>query len=199
MERIETVIVGGGQAGLATSYFLTQHGREHVVLEQTTRPAPVWSEQRWDSFTLVTPNWTVRMPGAEYDGPDREGFMPRDEVVAYFERYVDRFRLPIRYNARVRAIEPMDGGGFRVITAEQTFAARNVVVATGFEQSPSIPPFAAAVSPEASARGQPLVCWGLEPSTPSMSCLLIKASNEEATSRSRRWRRPCPLLERPQP
>jgi putative flavoprotein involved in K+ transport len=148
MERIETVIVGGGQAGLATSYFLTQHGREHVVLEQAARPAPVWSEQRWDSFTLVTPNWTVRMPGAEYDGPDREGFMPRDEVAAYFERYVDRFRLPIRYNARVRAIEPMDGGGIRVITPEQTFAARNVVVATGFEQSPRIPPFAAAVSPD---------------------------------------------------
>ena len=148
MERIETVIVGGGQAGLATSYYLTQQGREHVVLEQAAHAAPVWSDQRWDSFTLVTPNWTTRMPGAEYDGPDPGGFMPRDEVVAFFERYVDRFRLPVQVNARVLAIEPMDGHGYRVITPERTFAASNVVVATGYEQSPRIPPFAASISPD---------------------------------------------------
>ena len=68
MERIETVIVGGGQAGLATSYCLTQLRREHVVLEQAEHPANVWRNERWDSFTLVTPNWTIKMPGAEYDG-----------------------------------------------------------------------------------------------------------------------------------
>ena len=105
MERIDTVIVGGGQAGLATSYYLTQQGREHIVLEQAARAAPVWRNERWDSFTLVTPNWTLKMPGAEYDGADRDGFMPRDEVVAYFERYVDRFALPVHYNARVLSIE----------------------------------------------------------------------------------------------
>jgi putative flavoprotein involved in K+ transport len=147
VERIETVIVGGGQAGLATSYYLTEQGHAHVVLEQAARAAPVWRDERWDSFTLVTPNWTLRMPGAEYDGPDRGGFMPRDEVVAYFERYVDQFRLPVQYSARVLAIEPMDEGGFRVITPERNFAARNVVVATGYEQSPHIPPFASAIPP----------------------------------------------------
>jgi putative flavoprotein involved in K+ transport len=83
MERIETVIVGGGQAGLATSYCLTREGREHVVLEQAPRVADAWRNGRWDSFTLVTPNWTMRLPGAEYDGPDHAGFMPRDEIVAY--------------------------------------------------------------------------------------------------------------------
>lgn len=148
MERIETVIVGGGQAGLATSCFLTQQGHEHVVLEQAAQAAPVWRNERWDSFTLVTPNWTVRMPGAEYNGPDPGGFMPRDEVVVYFERYVDRFRLPVQVNARVLAIQPMDGRGFRVITPERTFAANNVVVATGYEQAPRIPAFAAAISPD---------------------------------------------------
>src|SRR5829696_5971267 len=61
MERIDTVIVGGGQAGLATSYYLTQQGREHVVLEQAARAANVWRNERWDSFTLVTPNWTLKM------------------------------------------------------------------------------------------------------------------------------------------
>ena len=148
MERIETVIVGGGQAGLATSYYLTQQGREHVVLEQAAQAAPVWRNERWDSFTLVTPNWTLRMPGAEYDGPDPGGFMPRDEVFASFERYVNRFRLPVQVNTRVLAIEPMDGDGYRVVTPDRTFAASNVVVATGYEQSPRIPAFAASISPE---------------------------------------------------
>src|SRR5215204_2595976 len=143
MERIDTVIVGGGQAGLATSYYLTQQGREHVVLEQAARAANVWRNERWDSFTLVTPNWTMKMPGAEYDGANRDGFMPRDEVVAYFERYVERFALPIRYNARVLSIEPMDGAAYRVVTPECTYAATNVVIATGFEQHPRIPAFAA--------------------------------------------------------
>ena len=147
MERIETVIVGGGQAGLATSYYLTQQGREHIVLEQAARAASAWRNGRWDSFTLVTPNWTLKMPGAEYDGADRDGFMPRDEVVAYFERYIDRFALPVHYNARVLSIEPMDGAGYRVITPECTYAATNVVMATGFEQHPRIPAFAAGVPP----------------------------------------------------
>lgn len=147
MERIETVIVGGGQAGLATSYYLTQEGREHVVLDQAARAASAWRDGRWDSFTLVTPNWTLKMPGAEYDGPDRDGFMSRDEVVAYFEEYVDRFNLPVQYGVRVESIDPMDGAGYRVQTPDRGFEARNVVVATGHEQLPKIPPSAASLSP----------------------------------------------------
>jgi putative flavoprotein involved in K+ transport len=146
MERIDTVIVGGGQAGLATSYYLTQQGREHVVLEQADQAANVWRNERWDSFTLVTPNWTLQVPGAEYDGADRDGFMPRDQIVAYFERYVDRFALPVRYNARVLSIEPMDSAGYQVLTPECTYAATNVVIATGFEQHPRLPAFAAGLS-----------------------------------------------------
>src|SRR5215470_13721645 len=79
--RIDTVIVGGGQAGLALSYYLKRQGREHVVLERASAVADAWRNQRWDSFTLVTPNFQVRMPGAEYDGDDPDGFMPRSEVV----------------------------------------------------------------------------------------------------------------------
>lgn len=148
MERIETVIVGGGQAGLATSYYLTQHGREHVVLEQAAQAGNAWRNGRWDSFTLVTPNWTLRMPGAEYDGDDRDGFMPRDKVVAYFERYVDRFQVPIRYNSHVISVEPMDGHGYRVQTTGHTFEADNVVIATGLEQLPKIPPCASGLAPD---------------------------------------------------
>jgi putative flavoprotein involved in K+ transport len=147
MEQLDTVIVGGGQAGLATSYYLTQQRREHVVLEQKAHAAPVWRDERWDSFTLVTPNWTLRMPGAEYDGPDRDGFLTRDEVVAYFERYADQFKLPVDYNTRVVSVTPQDGAGYRVVTPKRTLAARNVVMATGFDQLPRIPSFAAAVAP----------------------------------------------------
>jgi putative flavoprotein involved in K+ transport len=143
MERIDTVIVGGGQAGLATSYYLTQEGHEHLVLEQAAQAANVWRHERWDSFTLVTPNWTLKMPGAEHNGADRDGFLPRDEVVAYFERYIIRFRLPIQFDTRVLSVEPLDKGGYRVTTPESTYAAQHVVIATGFEQHPSIPALAA--------------------------------------------------------
>ena len=63
-QTVETVIIGGGQAGLATSYNLNQSGREHIVLEQAAQAGNAWRNGRWDSFTLVTPNWSFRLPGA---------------------------------------------------------------------------------------------------------------------------------------
>src|SRR5215472_16916490 len=92
--QIDTVIVGGGQAGLAMSYYLKQKGREHVVLDRAPTVANAWRNERWDSFTLVTPNFQVRMPGAEYHGNDPYGFMPLPEVIKYFDDYVKRFNLP---------------------------------------------------------------------------------------------------------
>lgn len=148
MEHVDTIIVGGGQAGLATSYHLTQLGHEHLVLEQGAQPAPVWSSQRWDSFTLVTPTWASRLPGAEYDGFDPDGFLPRQAVIAVFARYVERFALPVQINTRVLAVEPRDGNGYRVMTPERIFNTRNVVMATGFFQQPKLPPFAASLTPQ---------------------------------------------------
>lgn len=146
MEPIETVIVGGGQAGLATSYYLTQLGCEHVVLEQAAQAANVWRNERWDSFTLVTPNWSLKLPGAEYNGPDPHGFMRRDQIIVHFEQYIEQFQLPVHYNMHVLSIEPLPEG-YRVQTNARTFAAQNVVMATGFFQWPKIPPFAADLSP----------------------------------------------------
>jgi putative flavoprotein involved in K+ transport len=147
MEHIETVIVGGGQAGLATSYHLSQHGREHVVLERAAQAGHVWRNERWDSFTLVTPNWAFKLPGTEHKGADRDGFMSRDEVVAYFDHYIERFQPPIQYNTQVVSVEPINSKGYRVQTPEHIFKADNVVMATGFFQQPKIPPFAADLSP----------------------------------------------------
>jgi putative flavoprotein involved in K+ transport len=148
MEHIETVIVGGGQAGLVMSYHLTHYGREHVVLEQAAQAGSVWRNERWDSFTLVTPNWAFRMPGAEYNDADRDGFRTRDEVVAYFDQYVERLRPPILYNTRVVSVERLDSQGYLVQTPERSFEANNVVLATGFFQQPKIPPFAADLAPD---------------------------------------------------
>ena len=139
---IETVIIGGGQGGLAVSYFLSARGREHTVLEKAEQPGNAWRNDRWDSFTLVTPNWSFRLPGAEYNGDQPDGFMPRDEIVRRFEAYVEQNRLPVEFGVRAEAVEAVEGG-YRVETSRGALRAKNVVVATGLYQKPKIPEFAA--------------------------------------------------------
>ena len=108
MEQVDAVVVGAGQAGLAVSHELSAAGIEHVVLERG-RIGQSW-RQRWDSFCLVTPNWTVRLPGRPYDGPDPDGFMPRDEIVGTLEEYASGFGAPVRENVGVTAVEsPAEG------------------------------------------------------------------------------------------
>jgi len=142
--KIDTVIVGGGQAGLAISYYLSREGREHVVLERALAVANAWRNQRWDSFTLVTPNFQVRMPGAEYNGNDPYGFMSLAEVVRYFDDYVERFDLPLHYGVEVMSVEN-SVEGYLVRTSEGEYQAENVVMATGLYQSPRIPQFSASI------------------------------------------------------
>lgn len=109
-----------------------------MILEQADQIAEPW-RKRWDSFTLITPNWMTRLPGAEYQGDDPDGFSARDEVVAYFEKYVERFELPIRYGIRVKSVEPIEAG-YLVSTDGEDIEAENVVIATGLFQQPKIPP-----------------------------------------------------------
>jgi putative flavoprotein involved in K+ transport len=137
-EYVQTVIVGGGQAGLATSYWLTQAGRDHLIFEQAPHPAEAWRTGRWDSFALVTPNWMTALPGAEYAGGDPDGFMPRDEVVAYFDRYVESFKPPLRCSTRVTSLE-RDRTRYLIRTDSGAVSADNVVIATGFFQRPKVP------------------------------------------------------------
>lgn len=146
MKFVETLIIGGGQAGLSTSYYLKQSGIEHLILEKAPKAASAWRNGRWDSFTLVTPNWTIKIPGAEYKGSDREGFMPREEIVKYFENYIKEFQLPINYNTNVLSVEPTGRESYKIETDENIYEAKNVVIATGFEQSPRIPESAGKIS-----------------------------------------------------
>jgi len=113
--HFDTVIVGGGQAGLAVSYCLTRHGHAHIVLEQSDKPGEAWRNHRWDSFTLNTPNWQTKLPGAAYNGPDPDGFMTRNEIIAYLERYIERFHLPVRYGVRVERVERNETSGLYLV------------------------------------------------------------------------------------
>ena len=129
MERIDTVVVGAGQAGLATSWFLTQHGREHVVLERG-RVANTWRTERWDGFFLNTPNFAQRLPGGEYRGDDPDGFAPLADVIEYVDGYARSFGAPVREGVAVTALRT-GNGGYEVQTAAGEIVANNVVVATG--------------------------------------------------------------------
>jgi putative flavoprotein involved in K+ transport len=137
--EVDTIVIGGGQAGLSVSYYLKLDSREHVVLEQAEKAANAWRNHRWDSFTLNTPNWQSQLAGAGMPGSDPNGFLTRDEIVSYFERYVHNQRLPVYYGTRVSAVEADHSrGGYSVATSAGIFRARNVVVATGLYQKPRI-------------------------------------------------------------
>jgi putative flavoprotein involved in K+ transport len=141
--RVETVIIGGGQAGLAMSYWLSQLGREHVVLERG-RLAERWRSERWDSLTLLTPNWMTQLPGYGYRGDDPDGFISRDEVIQYLEGYASSFEPPLRCGVEVQSVRLKPGQDrYLVRTADETIEALNVVIATGPFQQPRIPPLGA--------------------------------------------------------
>ncbi|HEX4577725.1 MAG TPA: NAD(P)-binding domain-containing protein, partial [Edaphobacter sp.] len=145
--EFHTVIIGGGQAGLSVSYHLKLEGRDHIVLEQAARAANTWRNHRWDSFTLNNPNWQSQLQGAGIPGKDPDGFLSRDELVSYFEEYIQQNRLPIRYETLVFTVKAV-ADGYAVETTAGTFRAKNVVVATGACQKPHIPRFKGALSPD---------------------------------------------------
>lgn len=147
LRRFETVIIGGGQAGLSVSYHLTNEGRDHIVLEQAPEAADAWRNHRWDSFTLNTPNWQSQLQGAGIPGEDPDGFASRDELVAYFAKYIKQNRLPLSYGTRVFTVKAADDG-YIIETTAGTFQAENVVVATGLYQKPRTPRFNGTLSPE---------------------------------------------------
>jgi putative flavoprotein involved in K+ transport len=136
--RTETVVIGAGQAGLALSRHLTAAGHPHVVLDRG-RVAERWRTERWESFRLLTPNWQLTLPGQRYSGPDRDGFLNRDQLVGFLERYAQSFGAPVRTGVTVHRVRPAAGGAWVVETTAGMFEAANVVVATGHHGLPRIP------------------------------------------------------------
>jgi putative flavoprotein involved in K+ transport len=145
-EHYKTVVIGAGQAGLAISYYLTQAKHDHIVLEKHPRIGEVWHSGKWDSFTMVSPNWTLRLPGFEYQGTDPDGFFTRDEIIEYLENYVKLFNPPVRMGIEVTCIEGTVNT-YTIHTNQGIFTADNVVIATGAFQKPKIPTFSSNITP----------------------------------------------------
>jgi putative flavoprotein involved in K+ transport len=145
-ERVDTVVIGAGQAGLAASHCLHRRGLEHVVLERG-RVGETWRSERWDGFYLNTPNWTLQLPGFPYRGPEPDAFASLREMITYLERYAQSFDAPVRENTPVERVR-RDGARFLVETPAGRFSARNVIVAAGSYQRPTPTPLSRRLPPD---------------------------------------------------
>jgi putative flavoprotein involved in K+ transport len=145
--RHSVAVIGGGQAGLSISWYLTQSGIDHLVFEKE-RAAHAWRAERWDTFCLVTPNWQCQLPGFPYRGPAPHGFMLRDEIVAYMDAFVASFAPPLREGVAVRHLRSDAAHGFMLEATDGIHFAEQVVVAAGGYQIPVIPRCAERLSPD---------------------------------------------------
>jgi putative flavoprotein involved in K+ transport len=134
---VDIAIIGAGQAGLATSWHLSQAKVDHVVLE-AGHVAETWRTRRWDSFRLVTPNRFVLLPGAEYNAADPDGFMSLAELINHLQTWADSFDAPVEEGCSVSSLDETDGG-FLLTTRSGNVKARTVVVASGAYQRPYRP------------------------------------------------------------
>ena len=143
-ERFETVIVGGGQAGLAVGYHLARRGRRFVILDASQRTGDAWRE-RWDSLHLFTPARYDGLPGMAFPAP-AFSYPTKDQVADYLQAYATRFGLPVRTGVRVDRLS-RDGDQYVVAAGDRRILADHVVVASGAHHKPRIPAFAAELDP----------------------------------------------------
>ncbi|WP_428243213.1 MSMEG_0569 family flavin-dependent oxidoreductase [Gynuella sp.] len=134
----DVIIVGGGQSGLAMSYFLQQANLSHLVFEKNTI-FHGWKHERWDSFTLVTPNWQCDLPGLPYDGDDPKGFMTGKQTVEWLERFAAKLNAPVREGVTVKMVESDDNNLYHIRTTDGDYTASQVVVSSGGYHQPVIP------------------------------------------------------------
>ncbi|WP_395064427.1 MSMEG_0569 family flavin-dependent oxidoreductase [Paraburkholderia silvatlantica] len=137
-EHFSVAVIGGGQAGLSMSYYLKQRGIDHVVLEKRS-VTHTWREQRWDAFSLVTPNWQCALPGYPYRGDEPHGFMKKDEIVAWLDGFIRHVDAPVREGVAVTRVSKRSNGGFLVQTSQGALSADQVVIASGGYHTPIVP------------------------------------------------------------
>jgi putative flavoprotein involved in K+ transport len=144
-DRVEVIVVGAGQAGLAIGFFLARHGRRFIILEAADTVGAAWRD-RWDSLALFTPRRYDALPGVGFPG-DPDGYPTRDEVVAYLKAYAETYKLPVVLNSAVRSLTQIDDG-FQLECSGRRVRADQVVVATGPFQLPLTPALASQLGPE---------------------------------------------------
>jgi putative flavoprotein involved in K+ transport len=140
----DTIVIGGGQAGLATGYYLKQQGRDFVILDASERTGNAW-RNRWDSLHLFSPARYNGLPGMPFPAPPRS-YPPKDEMADYLEDFVAHFELPVEHSTKVDCLQK-DGKGFLVRVGDRHYNADNVVVAMSTHQVPWNPPFANELDP----------------------------------------------------
>jgi putative flavoprotein involved in K+ transport len=138
-EAFDTIVIGGGQAGLAAGYYLTQHGKNHIILDENERAGETW-RRRWDSLRLFTPSQNNSLPGMKFPRPDLY-FPTKDEAADYLGNYSAQYSLPVRYGVKVDGLRRNEGG-YHVSAGEAGYHAHQVIVATGAFHTPFIPSFA---------------------------------------------------------
>jgi putative flavoprotein involved in K+ transport len=135
-EAFDTIVIGGGQAGLAAGYYLSQHNENYIILDENTRTGETW-RRRWDSLRLFTPSFNNHLPGMKFPKPDFY-FPTKDEAADFLEAYTSHFSLQVRYGVKVDGLN-RDERGYRLSAGEASFHAHNVIVATGSFHTPHIP------------------------------------------------------------
>jgi putative flavoprotein involved in K+ transport len=144
VETYETIVIGGGQAGLSVCYHLAKRKVRFLILDENERVGDSW-RTRWDSLRLFTPARFNGLPGMPFGAP-KWSFPTKDEMADYLEAYAGRFSLPVRRGVRVKSVA-QDDGRFVVMIGDERLEARNVVVATGAHRVPKLPPFARDLDP----------------------------------------------------
>jgi hypothetical protein len=143
-EQIETVIIGAGHAGLIMSYYLSQLGREHVLMERG-RVGERWRSERWDSFYFQFPNWSIELPGYGYQTQDPDGFVSAAEIVRFLHGYADRIRAPVRCGVEVKSLQRSENERYLLETTNSAILAKNVIIATGPFHVPACRPASAVI------------------------------------------------------
>src|SRR5512143_999738 len=142
--RVNTVVIGGGQAGLSVGHHLARHGVDFVILDASARVGDTW-RRRWDSLRLFTPARHAGLDGTPFPAPPFS-FPTKDEMADYLEAYARRFSLPVRHGVRVDRLT-REGETYVVRAGDQVFLAPHVVVAMSNYQSPRVPGFASELDP----------------------------------------------------
>lgn len=173
--HFHTVIIGGGQAGLAVGYFLAGQGKSFIILDENSHTGDSW-RKRWDSLRLFTPSKFNNLPGMPFPKP--KNYLPtKSEVADYLEEYAGHFNLPIRHGVKVRQLS-RNGRGYHISTDTGNFLAENVIVATGPFQKPYTPAFARDLDPAILQIHSSAYCN--PESIPARSILVVGAGNSGA-------------------